>query len=453
MTKKIVSRRHFLSTASAVSAASTVFAALPSVCVPAFLPKVLGDEAPSNRIRVGCVGLGGMGRADAGQHARLGELAALCDLDKNRLGTAAERFNITSENQYGDYRRILDRDDIDLLSCSTPDHWHVKICIEALQAGKHVFCQKPLTLTVEEGFLIRSACEKYQKAFQVGTQQRAQLDLFGRAVNMCKKGILGKIRQIVVGLPASPGKERGGELFETAPVPPELDWNQWLGQAPYVEYIPERCHGTFRYWFEYASGVIADWGAHHIDIALWALGMDQKGTGPISIDGTDAHALCDYDSVGNPTTDCMYNTPNEFDFNCVFENGTELHVTTRAENGLRIEGEKGRIFVNRERITGKPIEENWDEGQYLEADKIALYKGNPLMGHKENLYHCIRNGGLCVSDPFSHVQVMTIAHLCGIAARLKRVIRWDPTAEKVVDDALAQSFLSRKRREGFEIEM
>lgn len=449
-----ITRRHFLISASASAAA---FSAASGVCVPVFMKKVLGDDAPSNRIRVGCVGLGGMGNADAGQHAHMQDLAALCDVDKNRLGRTAERFHTASENCYGDYRRILDRQDIDLLSCSTPDHWHVKICIDALKAGKHVFCQKPLTLTVEEGFQIRAACEKYQKAFQVGTQQRAQLDLFGRAVNMCKKGILGKILRITTGLPAAPGRNWNGDqkenLFETAPVPQELDWNMWLGQAPYVEYIPQRCHGTFRYWFEYASGVIADWGAHHIDIALWALGADRKGTGPISIDGTDAHALCDYDEKGNPTTDRMYNTPNDFDFNCRFENGTELHVTTRADNGLLIEGEKGRIFVNRERITGTPIEENWDKDAYTEEDKIALYKGNPLMGHKENLYHCVRNGGLCVSDPFSHVQVMTVAHLCGIAARLKRVIRWDPVAEKVVNDDLVQSFLTRERRPGFEIEL
>lgn len=393
-----------------------------------------------------------MGCGDAGQHFHHTELVALCDVDRKRLGSASDRWKIASENCYGDYRRILDRSDIDLVSCSTPDHWHVKICVEALKAGKHVFCQKPLTLTVAEGFLIRETCQKYQKAFQVGTQQRSQLDLFGRAVNFCRKGILGKIQKVIVGLPASPNPNHDRTPFQTAPVPDELDWNQWLGQAPWTEFIPQRCHGQFRYWFEYASGVIADWGAHHIDIALWALGMDRKGTGPISIDGTDSRALCGYDEFGNPDTNQMFNTPCEFDFNCRFESGTELHVTTRADNGLIFEGEKGRIFVNRERITGKPVEEKWDEGQYSEADKIALYHGQPLMGHKENLYYCIRNGGLCVSDPFSHVQTMTIAHLCGIAARLKRVIRWDPKAECVVGDELAQSFLSRERRRGFEIE-
>lgn len=445
MTQNSISRRHFL------SASSAVLAGVPVLSVPAFLPCARGENAPSNRINAVCVGLGGMGRGDANGHQWLGKIVGLCDVDQNRLGFAAEKYKIASQDCVSDYRRLLDRSDVDLVSCSTPDHWHVKISIEALQSGKHVFCQKPLTLTVAEGFLIRKACEKYQKAFQVGTQQRSQLNLFGRAVNLCRKGLLGKMKKVIVGIPASPNPKQDKTPFQTAPVPAALDWNQWLGQAPYTEFIPQRCHGTFRYWFEYASGVIADWGAHHIDIALWALEMDKKGCGPVSIDGTDSRSLCGFDANGNPDTDRMYNTPCEFDFNCRFESGVELHVTTRSDNGIIFEGEKGRIFVDRGRITGKPIEEKWDEGKYTEEDKIALYHGNPLMGHKENLYHCIRNGGLCVSDPFSHVQTMTIAHLCGIAARLKRTIRWDPAAEKVVGDELAQSFLAREQRKGFEL--
>ncbi len=432
------SRRSFLGIAAALSA-------------PAFISEAKGENAPSNRIRVGCVGLGGMGRADAQDHSHLGELAALCDVDKKRLGGAGEKFKIASENQYGDYRRILDRQDIDLVSCSTPDHWHVKIAIEAMAAGKHVFCQKPLTLTVDEGFLVRRACEKFKKVFQVGTQQRSQIELFGRAVNICRKGILGDIRKIIVGLPASPDPNRWRGAFSTAPVPDELDWNQWLGQAPWTEYIPQRCHGTFRYWFEYASGVIADWGAHHIDVALWALDADRKGVGPVSIDGRDSRALCGYDENGNPDTDKMFNTPYDFDFNCRFENGTELHVTTRSDNGIVFEGTKGRIFVDRGRISGKPIEEKWDGGRFSDEDRIALYGFLPSGWHKQNFYRSIREGVPCVSDPASHVQTMTVAHLCGIAARLKREIHWDPANECVVGDPLAQSFIKREQRRGFEL--
>lgn len=442
------SRRRFLS--SGCSVFSVAAALSSSLSVPSFLPAVFGDDAPSNRIRFGHVGLGGMGRADVGGHRRLAELAALCDVDSSRLQNAAKQFNLDAPNCYSDYRRILDRDDIDVLSCSTPDHWHVKICIDALKAGKHVFCQKPLTLTVQEGFLIRQACDKYKTAFLVGTQQRSDFDRFLRAVNMCQKGILGKLKTVTVGLPPSPSGNCGP--FETVPVPANLDWNAWLGQAPFTEYIPQRCHGTFRYWFEYASGVIADWGAHHIDIALWAMNEDKRGTGPVSVDGTDSRSAVDFID-GIPTSDKYYNTPFDFRFVCQFASGTELIITSCADNGLLFEGEKGRIFVNRQRITGVPIDENWDKDLYTYDDKVRLYKGVPPMGHKDNFYHCIRNGGLTVSDPYSHVQVMSIAHLCGIAARLKRVLRWDPVQETILDDEQAVSFLSRERRKGFEIEV
>ena len=442
-----ITRRRFISNSTGLSAIAALGAGLS---VPAFLPVAFGSDAPSNRIRFGHVGLGGMGRGDVGGHRRNAELAALCDVDSQRLNAAAEQFKLGSEFCYSDYRRILDRDDIDVLSCSTPDHWHVKICIDALKAGKHVFCQKPLTLTVAEGFLIRQACDKYRKAFLVGTQQRADFDRFLRAVNMCQKGILGKLKMVTVGLPPSPGGFCGP--FETQSIPDCLDWNTWLGQAPYTDYIPQRCHGTFRYWFEYASGVIADWGAHHIDIALWAMGEDKKGTGPVSIDGTDSKSAVDFVN-GIPTSDKFYNTPSDFRFVCQFASGTQLIITSRFDNGILFEGEQGRVFVNRERITGKPIEENWDKDQYTLDDKIRLYKGVNPMGHKENFYHCVRNGGLTVSDPYSHVQVMSVAHLCGIAARLKRVLRWDPVQETILDDDLAKSFLQREQRKGFEIEV
>ncbi|MBO5437600.1 MAG: Gfo/Idh/MocA family oxidoreductase [Thermoguttaceae bacterium] len=443
--KSPYTRRHFLK--SSVSALSLA----PVLSVPAFLPCARGENAPSNRIRIGCVGVGGMGYWDAHGHAQYGELAAVCDVDQRHLNRTADKFSIASENRYGDYRRIHQRNDIDVVACATPDHWHVKIAVEALMAGKHVFCQKPLTLTVEEGAVIRRAYEKYQKVFQVGTQQRSFIDLFVRAVNFCRKGLLGDIRKVIVGLPDEPKPNKHYEPFSPAPVPAELDWNQWLGQAPWTEYIPQRCHRMYRYWFEYASGIIADWGAHHIDIALWALDMDRKGVGPISIDGRDSRALCGYDEKGMPDTDRMYNTPNEFDFTCRFENGLEMHITTRADNGILFEGTKGRIFVDRGRITGKPIEEKWDDGQFTDEDKTALYGVAPMNDHKAYLYRSIREGVPCISDPVSHVQAMNIAHLCGIAARLKREIRWDPVNECIVDDPLAQSFLSRKQRKGFEI--
>ena len=407
------------------------------------------NQAANDRPRVGCIGVGGMGQGDAMDHSRFGDIVAVCDVDSRHTEKARqhERIGKGKADAYSDYRKVLERSDVDVVSVATPDHWHVKIAVEALQAGKHVFCQKPLTLTLEENQLIRGACQRFSdKVFFVGTQQRSDSRLFVRAVNMVQKGLLGDIQKITVGIN---GGDVGGPFKKTAP-PQELDWEAWLGQAPKVDFIAERCHGSFRWWYEYSGGKFTDWGAHHIDIALWALQQDAQGTGPVEFDGTDAkHPVAFRD--GYPEVDDCFNTAHDFAIKCRFASGTEMVVDSRSENGVMFEGTKGRMFVNRGKITGKPIEENWDRDQYTDDDRQRLYKGKPLEGHKENFYRCIREGGLPVSDVFSHVQTMNACHLTAIAARLGRVIKWDPQAEAIVGDEQAASFFARKPRAGFEI--
>jgi len=437
-----VSRRRFLESSAGSALALSV--------APSLTGQVNAASQPaSERLRIGCIGLGGMGTGDAHAHSRFAEIVAVCDVDRSHADRALNDPNIGrgKADVYADYRRVLDRKDIDLVGIDTPDHWHIKIAIEALMAGKHVFCQKPLTLTLEENQLIRRACQKYSKqTFFIGTQQRSSGNLFLRAVNMVQKGLLGEIRKITVGIN---GGSTGGPFQKTAP-PPELDWNVWLGQAPEVDYIKERCHGRFRWWYEYSGGKFTDWGAHHVDIATWAIGCDRPGNGPIEIDGTDSKHPVPYVD-GYSTVDDCFNTANDFAIHCKFDNGIVMTVTSRGDNGITFEGAKGRIFVNRRKITGKPIEENWDKGQYTDEDRIRLYKGKPFEGHKNNFYRCIRDGGLPVSDVFTHVQTMNTCHLCALAARLKRVIRWDPKAEQLVGDPRAAGFFARQQRKGFEI--
>jgi predicted dehydrogenase len=415
----------------------------------AWSPKAFANRSPNDRPVIACIGLGSMGTGDARAHRRFGDIVAVCDVDAKRAETAKHDPQIGKDKAdvYGDYRMVLERKDVDVVSVVTVDHWHVKIAIEALQAGKHVFCQKPLTLTLEENQLVRQACKKYQnQVFMVGTQQRSDNSRFLRAVNMVQKGLLGDIQKMTVGIG---GGSVGGPFAKTPP-PKELDWDLWLGQAPKVEYIKERCHGQFRWWYEYSGGKFTDWGGHHVDIATWAIGHDKEGMGPIAIDGADAkHPVSLKD--GYPTVDDRYNTSNDFAVHCKFANGMEMIVTSRGDNGILFEGTKGRIFVNRERITGKPIEQKWDAGKYGKDDLVRLYKGKPFESHKPNFYRCIREGGLPVSDVFSHVQEMNTCHLCAIAARLGRTIRWDPQAEKIVGDEQAAAFFARKQRQGFEI--
>ena len=411
--------------------------------------KSFANNSKTDRPTIGGIGLGGMGTGDCRGHARFGDIVAVADVDQKHADRAKNdaRIGKGKAETFTDYRKILERDDIDVVSIATPDHWHVKIAIEALQAGKHVFCQKPLTLTLEENQLIRNACKKYSdQTFFIGTQQRSDRNKFLRAVNMVQKGLLGDIQKITVGIN---GGSVGGP-FKKEEVPAGLDWEKWLGQAPLVDYIKQRCHGNFRWWYEYSGGKFTDWGAHHVDIATWAIGHEKEGMGPIEFDGTDAKHPVEYKN-GYATEDNKYNTANDYAIMCTYANGIKMNVTSRGDNGILFEGTKGRIFVNRQKITGAPIEQNWDKDEFDDADLQRLYKEKPAEGHKDNFYRCIREGGLPISDVFSHVQAMNTCHLSAIAARLNRKIKWDPNAEQIVGDDEAAKFFARIPRKGYEI--
>lgn len=317
-------------------------------------------------------------------------------------------------------------------------------------AGKHVFCQKPLTLTIEEGQLIRAACKKYGNlVFQVGTQQRSQKDQFALAALMVRKGLLGDIQKMVVDVGGSPT----GGPFPTAPVPESLDYEMWQGQVPFHEYRERRVHYEFRWWYEYSGGKFTDWGAHHIDFAHWALGYTEAEMGPTKITPISVHHPVELKD-GYPTVDDCYNTSDKFEILCQFGQ-TAVHVCSESPdgNGILIEGTKGRIHVDRSRIKGKPIEEKWYEGVITDDDFRELYHGKEFDGwHKRNFLTCIREGGLPVSDVYSHVQSMNTCHLCAIAARLNRELVWDPKTETILGDAQAQSFTARERRNGYEID-
>ncbi len=408
-------------------------------------------DSPNDRFKIGFIGCGGMGGGDARDLARFGDIVALADVNTQKTDYFKSVKEIVSKpNEVfttQDYRKVLERNDIEVVGISTPDHWHVKIAIEALQAGKHVFCQKPLTLTIEESKLIRKAVKKYGKVFQVGTQQRADRDHFMLATLMVRKGLLGKINRVVVTLNTGPS----GGPFPPEPVPESLDWNMFLGQAPYVEYRSQRASGSFRYFYEYSGGQLTDWGAHHIDCALWALDQLGNGKGLVEIDGSDVEHASPLDKNGMPTDEDYFNTAVHFNIRTKVANGVELVVEDKKDyNGILFEGSDGRIFVDRGRVTGKPIEEKRQD-VLKEEDYVALNKGKPVVWHKQNFFDCIRDGGTPSSDVDSHTYAMNACHLCGIAARLGRTIKWDPMKETIVGDDVAASFMSREQRSGFEL--
>jgi len=410
------------------------------------LPNWLGDlaygleqetKSSENRLRLGSIGVGGQGTSIMNQGMRYADLIAVCDVDRDH----AERAKGESKAEiFEDYRELIERQDIDLVTIGTPDHWHTKIAIEAMQAGKDVYCEKPLTLTIGEGQQLVKVVEETGKILQVGTQQRSQGNMvFLRAVATARSGQLGKLKKITVSLPLS--TEVGGP-FPTIDVPKNLNWDRWLGQAPAVGYCEERCHFKFRWWYEYSGGIVTDWGAHHMDIAQWALGADRSG--PLTIDGSETEM---------PAVEGGYNTPKNPIIKYEYPNDAIVEITT-GDEFVMIEGEAGRIRVNRQRVTGKPIEDQ-------DADKSLQDKINGLMAelyhhgkpgsHMGNFIEAVKGRHQPMSDVVSQHRSVSACHLGNISCRLGRKLTWDAEKEVFVDDDEANGMLNRVQREPYTI--
>lgn len=405
-------------------------------------------KSPNARPRVGCIGNGGMGRGDASAAKRYGDIVAVCDVDRGHAESANKDIAGGKAEVFEDYRKLLDRKGIDIVTVSTPDHWHTKITVDAMRAGKDVYCQKPLTLTIDEGKLLCRVTKETGRVLQVGTQQRSEdNNMFLKAVAMVQGGRIGKVKRVTCAIGGGP---KGGPFAKTKP-PSNLNWNVWLGQTPDVEYIKERGHGNFRWWYEYSGGKLTDWGAHHVDIAQWAIGMDQSG--PDSIQVVSATHPVKLDK-GMPIFNDQYNTAMTFDIRCQFANGVEINIRDNApdlgfDNGILFEGENGKFFVSRSKLTGEPV----DELKTKPIDPtvlIKLRKGKRLDSHMGNFIECCRDRSVPVSDVWSHHRALTTCHLSNIAIRLGRDLKWNPSTEQIVGDAEANAWLGRKQRSGFE---
>ena len=439
-----LARRRFLQSAAAGIAAAPYFYSTP---------RTLADETKSknDRPRIGSIGLGGRGTGIAKNAQKYGDIVALCDADRTRREKANDPKGLGQGKAelYEDYRKLLDRKDIDLVTIGTPDHWHVKIAIDALRSGKDVYCEKPLTLTIDEGKIISKVVKETGRVMQVGTQQRSEYNnMFITAVAMVRDGRIGKVNRVTCAIGGAP---RSKKLTKTNP-PPELNWDLWLGQCPQVDYIKERAHYEFRWWYEYSGGKMTDWGAHHVDIAQWALGLDASG--PTSFEVLSCDHPVPFEK-GMPTVDDMYNTAITFHVLAKTADGVELNIRDNAQdlgfdNGILFEGEKGKILVNRGKLAGAAVDA-------LKAKPIAdevfakLRHGKPRDSHMANFIDCTRDRGLPVSDVASHHRAMSTCHLANIALRLNRSLKWDPQAEEIVGDDEARSFQKREQRKGYEV--
>ncbi len=418
---------------------------------------------------IASIGVGGSrGRYNRGggiarQAAKRGQMIACCDVDDLH----AAEFNKAFEgklNTYRDYREMFEKEKPDVVTVGTPDHWHVPISIAALKAGADVYCEKPLTLTIEEGIQIRKVVEETGRVFQVGTQQRSENGLkFLKAIAVVQSGRLGKNVNAHLAIGGAPGDGP----FESVAPPDDLDWDLWVGPAPKVGYCEQR-RRMFRWWFEYSGGKMTDWGAHHIDIAQWALGCDK--TGPVKVGGTatfpssvpedfDWKAFLD----GKSTLPNGYNAATDFHLDLEFGCGSVMSVNSHYKreedgidfgNGILFEGDEGRIFVNRGKLEGKPIDE-LTEADNKELDEAIgkLYKGKKPGSHMTNFFECLEDRQQPISDVATHQRTMTSCHLCNITLMLGRELKWDPAKEDFVGDEQATALMSRARREPYTMEV
>lgn len=415
-----ISRRQFMATAAGTFATPYI---IPSSAFGA-----------NERIVTGHIGVGGQGTANLkGFLSRGVKVAALCDVDSKRLATALQATRDAGFDSAGfeDYRKLLDRKDIDAVVISTPDHWHCLPAIHACQAGKDVYCEKPLTLTVAEGREMVKVARDTKRIVQTGSQQRSD-DKFRTACELVRSGRIGDVKEILVGLPAV---NFSGPPVPDSDPPPELNYDLWLGPAAQRPYNVKRVHYNFRFFWDYSGGQMTNFGAHHIDIAQWGLGMDNSG--PVSIEGTaEFHPEKWYEV----TKSCRVTH--------TYQNGVKLTVLQDSKDvpaGVVFIGTKGKIAVTRGKLTSDP--EEIIKTPLSASDTHLTVSKN----HHQNFLDCMKSRELPICDVEIGHRSATVCHLGNIALRLGRKIAWDPVAETIVGDEEAKGMLSRPYRKPWQL--
>jgi predicted dehydrogenase len=415
-----VGRRDFLKKAASGAVGLTI------------ISKNLLAVPPSDRIVVAHIGAGNMGRNHINWFSKFRdvEIAALCDVDSTRLAERMKNLSRLRAGQktkaYSDFRRILERDDIDAITCATPDHWHALIAIMAFQAGKDVYGEKPLSYCPEEGRVMLENMKNNRRVFQLGTQIHAS-DNYHRVVELIRSGRLGEIHTVRLW---KTGHSPGMGFRPNCEPPSHLDWEMWQGPAGRVPYNPARCHGTFRYFLDYSGGIYQDFWCHIADIAFWAL----KPSG-----------LRNISARGEPPWDGIADAPAWLDADFEFD-GLKLHWTTDPPDipgagdrhiGCCFEGSKGMLvcdYDSREIII---------EGEVLKdiPDIPSTIARSP--GHQRNFLDCVKSRKQPESN-LPYVRQMTLPmHLGLISWRLGRSLTWDSNSERFVGDPAANYLLSR----------
>lgn len=449
-------RRDFLKTAGAAALAlSGGLAGRAQTARPAV-------RLAPDRPRLAIVGLGGRGRSMALQQmASFFDIVALCDADLRKPAPVAKALEAKTGRKVEivqDYRRLLDRPDIDVIANATPQHWHARITSDACRAGKDVYSEKPLGLTVDEGNFLRRVVRETGRVVQVGTQQRSGLQ-FQVACSLVRSGRIGTLKRVGVLVPGS--SKMHGDAVTPEPVPPELDWDMWSGQAPLHDFNHARL--VAYNWSEYSGGLVCDWGAHHMDIAHW--GMGGETVGPLSVEArgyapdrgqpdrrdqfTPFAARLEYPQgvelwfLSNPPIETGKREivpPAELDR---IYAGVPEDLRKEPRPGVVFTGSTGSIFVGREFVEAPGIGE-LDDLPLVDAPHARWLAS--LQEHTRNFVECIRTRGLPRSNVAEQHRTQLPTHLVTIALQLGRKLRWDPAGEAFVDDAEAAGFLRRAQR-------
>ena len=408
-------RRQFLATAAA------------TLAIPTILPRpVFGAN---DKVVTGHIGVRNQGAPNLRAFLELASPAAVCDVDRDVLARAAklmENGGVSRPATCGDYRKLLDRKDIDAVVIATPDHWHALMTIHACQAGKDVYCEKPLSLTIREGRAMVEAARTHHRVVQTGSQQRSEAR-FRQACELVRSGKIGKVQTVLVGIPAVNWPPP--PVPDSAP-PAELDYDRWLGPAPQRPYNAKRVHYNFRFYWDYSGGQMTNFGAHHIDIAQWALGMDESG--PVATEGKATFNKSKWFEV--PETCRVYHA---YPGDITLILGQEQKDIPE---GVTFLGTQGRLFVDRDKLTSSP--ENIAKLK-LGASNTHLYVS---VNHHQNFLDCVKSRKRPVADVEIGHRSATVCHLGNIALRLGRRIQWDPSAEQIVGDDQAAAMLSRPYR-------
>jgi len=426
-----MNRRQFIS--------RTITAASSALVLPSIVPSTaLGRQgvSPSNRIFLGCIGVGGQGNGNMTSFMNLEDVrvVAVCDVDANHLKATKERVDSHYGNRdceaYPDFRDLLMRDDLDAVSIATPDHWHGITAVQTAKSGKDIYGEKPLSHNFEEGRAICAAVKRYGRIWQTGSWQRSVAN-FRSACELVRNGRIGKVHLVEVGLPAGMSIQQSSENdLRIQPPPPELNYDFWLGPAPHAPYFPARTHWNWRWNLDYGGGQLLDWVGHHVDIAHWGLDLDL--TGPVEVEGK-----------GDYPKDGLFNSATRYRLDLKYKNGTAMVIAggyPAIRSGTKWIGEHGWVWVTRGNIDAFPkalLREQFG------PNDIRLYRSDD---HQRNFIDCVKTRQPTITPCEVAHRSATPGHLGQIAMQLGRKIVFNPDSEEIVGDPTATRMLSRPMR-------